>query len=230
MLLNLALCLTAACGLPEGVVSISTGVKGSGFVVAATHSKSAVVTNAHVCIPNYQEALPNRAALVPALEATVTGNSGTSEEVKILADVVAIDLNNDLCLIIAHGYLKPLRISEGSNLLPNEALVVLSPNPLPKSTAQFIGQDKATDGWAAVHKSSYALLGTNFMFGQSGSAVVNRSGEVVGVFWGKNRFGDEGYMVGLDALKRFLDASLFTLYQNVYERHADGPHLRKKYD
>lgn len=203
----LFLCLTLPITTNATIINVATvaeGLRGSGFIIANAQNTSLVITNAHICIQNYDDVVFHWKNPKVFKDLLVL----ISQEGQKKAKIIAIDLEEDLCLLRIAGNYKPLPLSSSSELTYNQFLLVASPLPYKRVNSVYQEPDKSTDAYADFHRHSYIIKGS-YEFGQSGSAVLDKDGDIIGVFWGiekkDNRY---GYVIGLEALKEFLNAYL----------------------
>ena len=49
--------------------------------------------------------------------------------------------------------------------------------------------------------------------GDSGSAVINKSNEVVGVFWGTSNIDEESYFIAIDEVRNIIKSNIFIVQE-----------------
>ncbi|MFB4211697.1 S1C family serine protease [Shouchella sp. JSM 1781072] len=126
----------------------------------------------------------------------------TSDGDVFMADVEKHDVENDLALLIVSDHAEtfsPLPLSESSATLHEAVIVIGHPH-----THSFI----ANEGEVSDERNPYQVLTiTNDVYpGHSGSPVLSRSGEVIGVIYARSLNEQrEGLAVPIEQVQHFLD-------------------------
>ena len=154
----------------------------TGFSISydSAANKSLLVTNDHFCQEFKEDSV-----------LTIDKSSNdrlTSDPVSLEGDVIFKDPKRDLCLIVAHGYIRPVEIAD-YNYQPmsfEKVYIVGAPNgnfPIIIDTyvSGFIKRDKINLGNLSSEGSNFIILSEQIIHGHSGSAVFSTKGEVIGI-------------------------------------------------
>jgi hypothetical protein len=191
-------------------VKNATG-KGSGFVIYSNNNISLIATNLHVCSYNYKEVVESK----QHLDFKYGNITVISNNTDYKADVLTVSIYNDLCFLEVYTSIPSLNLSKSFKMTYNEQDYIKSPSTYISGLITFIRKDNVSDQWSTWHRNSYVIKG-NFEWGQSGSAVVNSSNEVIGVFWGRENFDYTlGYMIDSDTINYYLNKTKEYLNINI---------------
>jgi len=185
--------------LPVPVLKDRMSGTGSGVIIGELDGKSLVLTAGHVC--NGIDTMENPSNTF-TLQYTMELTSGYGNEA--IGTVVSIDVDNDLCLVIADEYLGPsIPVSSSSPLLHEKIYTMASPLGLavPLAVPVF-------DGYFAGEVSTLFVFTIPAAPGSSGSPIMNSRGEVVSIISAAAVSFDE-YAIGCQtsALQNFLLSS-----------------------
>lgn len=182
--------------LPVSVPEYQMSGTGSGVIVGQQDGKSLVVTAGHVCV--------NNSVRVPMTE-DMTSQYTISLETGFgkmgYGTVIAIDMPNDLCLLISDTYLGPaLEIADEEPLLHEKVYNMASPLGLAVPVAVPV-----FDGYFAGQVSTLYIFTIPAAPGSSGSPVMNKNQEVISIINAAAVSFDE-YAIGCrtQALRNFL--------------------------
>jgi len=162
------------CVPTERIIRESAGT-GSGVIVGTKNGQSLVLTAGHVCsiqragIPITQDT---------SIQYTMSLESGFGREA--FGTILAIDIPNDLCLMIADADIgPPLAIADAGPLLHEEIYNMSSPYglALPLAVPVF-------DGYFVGQVDTIYTFSLPAAPGSSGSPVLNNDGEIVSIISG----------------------------------------------
>lgn len=186
---------------------------GTGFLIKAPSGKTYILTNAHICagLGNKVYAIINgRKVMLPVIEISestdlcLVGYYGAKTGLKLAGSVEA----GDIVGLVGHPALLPLALTKGEVLGDIEATV-----PVPNSFCDIPGPWKKVERFnrlelsfescimelKKVTQTTLVALG-----GNSGSAVVDFFGNVVGVLFATRSSANWGIMIPLEDVREFL--------------------------
>lgn len=178
------------------VVIENDNKEGSGFVI----EKHNVITNAHVCMVNYEDFINGSDAIINEnlIIKTKDGEKLISKSVKILT-------YTDLCLIKVDKFLTSMLIKYDYKPSYGDFLTMHPPHKYGGViNTVYAGLDKIKDSLTKYHQNSHLLMGKG-KSGMSGSPIVNNNGLVIGVMWGTAKYKDFIYYISIDELKPLMD-------------------------
>jgi len=140
---------------------------GTGTTVLSNKNYSDILTAGHVCIDYYFN-LPDTQYVYQLFD--FDGNEHDAE-------LIAVDLESDLCLLRIYSQTKPISISDKRP--ESGSYVQYSGYPMglymPENLHHFTGFYSGTD------KAGFSMFSLAVTGGSSGSAVINNDGEIVGL-------------------------------------------------
>ena len=158
--------------LPVPILHNQVSGTGSGAIVGTKNGKSLVLTAGHVC-NGTESMIPSTQTFT--MQYTMGLTSGYGNEAT--GTVIALDLINDLCLVIADDYLgPPLKIADSPPLLHEKIYTMSSPLGLAAPLAVPV-----FDGYFAGEVSTLSVFTIPAAPGSSGSPILNKEGEIVSV-------------------------------------------------
>lgn len=120
--------------------------------------------------------------------------------------ILAVDPVHDLCLLEPNTSLPSFDLSE--NDIKGELVRIIGfPRGLDKTLrkGRIFGQERGVMYWLGSHEVNYKLISTLAYGGNSGSPVVDKWGNLVGVLYGGRRgIHTEAFIVPLEDVKNFL--------------------------
>lgn len=158
--------------LPVPILRGQISGTGSGVVVGTKDGKSLVLTAGHVC-NGTESMVPSTQTFTMQYSMELTSGYGN----EATGTVIALDLINDLCLVVADDYLGPaLRIAESPPLLHEKIYTMSSPLGLAAPLAVPI-----FDGYFAGEVSTLSVFTIPAAPGSSGSPILNKHGEIISI-------------------------------------------------
>ncbi len=179
----------------------SASATGSGFVIKTDEEVSYVMTAGHVCTPPAPSFGIDPSALEVGYRIALKSGYGR----QALSEIIAIDVENDLCLLKASDRLgPPLRISNNEIMLHEEVYNMASPAGLASSLAVPV-----FSGYYVGDVSNLSIFSIPAVPGSSGSPIMNKNNEVVSIVSAAAVRFDE-YAIGPQArtIREFLLAHL----------------------
>lgn len=178
------------------IVSIHNKDKdGSGFIVDGNK----IVTNAHVCLYNYDSLITRNIYDIPN-DLLIK----TEEKVVIKAETIYIMKTTDICVITTNRTYSSFTVKYHYKPKPNETLTIKALKKYFNTDINYIGRDNTVDSYTKYHDNSHVAKGFSVQ-GMSGSPVLNKEGLVIGVFWGIKNKGDIVYYISVDELIKIRD-------------------------
>ncbi len=169
---------------------------GSGVIIGEREGKSLVLTAGHVCTAPGNSEMSMGAQYVMDLE---TGFGHTAR-----GTVLAIDVPNDLCLVIADENIGPaLVVADDGPLLHDKVYTMGSPFGLAAPLAVPV-----FDGYFSGHVEALSIYSIPAAPGSSGSPIMNEEREIISIISAAAVSFDE-YAIGCktQALRNFLIAN-----------------------
>jgi len=182
--------------LPAPVPEYQMSGTGSGVIVGQRDGKSLVVTAGHVCVNN-----TSRVPMIEDLTSQYTISLETGFGKDGNGTVLAVDMPNDLCLLISDTYLGPsLPIAIEEPELHEKVYNMASPLGLAVPVAVPV-----FDGYFSGQVSSLYIFTVPAAPGSSGSPVLNGDQEIISIINAAAVSFDE-YAIGCrtQALRNFL--------------------------
>lgn len=175
------------------IQDVENNKKGSGFFI----KKDTVVTNAHVCISNYEEFVRGEKPKTPS-EMVVL-----KQLKRLTSKSFAVLLKTDLCVIKVEEQDSFLVAEYNYQFKPYEILYL--PNKKGELTRLvYKFADTQDDLWTKLHPNSHIASGYGEK-GQSGSPILNINRKVVGVMWGSGNYSNDIFFLKIDDIKELLD-------------------------
>lgn len=187
--------------LMTGKDSIQMGAMGSGSVISSDASGSIVLTNRHVCLIGPHEFIMR--ALDPSL--TFTKTVKTFDGKTYIASILKVSDKTDLCLMHVDGLTnwKTLKLAKKAPLRNDSVFSSGYPAGIWTGKAPVFSGSVVSN--IKLNEWISQIVTIPIVGGQSGSPVMNKKGELVGVVWGKFRAVDSmGLIVPWDDLRDFL--------------------------
>lgn len=185
----------------ESVVIGSASATGSGFVVKTDAETSYVMTAGHVCTPPAPRFGIDPTSLEIGYKIDLKSGYGRVA----LSEIIAIDIENDLCLLKASERIGPaLEIYNGEIMLHEEVYNMASPAGLANSLAVPVFK-----GYYAGNVASLNIFTIPAVPGSSGSPIMTKDNKVVSLISAAAVRFDE-YAIGPQtrAIREFLLAHL----------------------
>ena len=154
----------------ETAVVARVGGTASGVIIETDSEKSYVLTAGHVCVPGEPTvSVPGRVNVTYKIDLT-TGFGRVGD-----ADLIAVDTENDLCLLKADRFLGPgLKIQNTKTKLHSRVYNMAHPSGLATSLAVPV-----FDGYYAGRVSNRDMYTVPGVPGSSGSPIMNSENEVI---------------------------------------------------
>lgn len=174
----------------EGEMVLLSTSTGSGSSVFSSSTHSNILTAGHVCVDMIS-------FISSATSYTTFDHAGKSAK----AEVIGLDLESDLCLLRINRESTPMQVSDG--VINSGEEVYYGGYPLgmymPYNLHHFRGYYSGTDS------ESFSMFSLAAAPGSSGSAIVNRKGEIISVVSAVTAdFQNLTIGAGLERLKPFL--------------------------
>ena len=179
----------------------SNGSTGSGFVVKSGKDLSYIITAGHVCAPNPEAFLSTVTNVDVSYRTDLTSGFGRTST----AEIIAVDSNNDICLLKSTKNMGPaLKISNSDVLLHEEVYNMASPAGLASPLAVPVFK-----GYYVGVVATLSIFSIPAVPGSSGSPIMTKNNEVVSIVSAAAVRFDE-YAIGpqTKALREFLLANL----------------------
>lgn len=182
---------------------------GSGFAFLNKNGNTLIVTNYHVCVANYRRVVSANSEPITNIKyIEITYKNKIYKPTKLY-----ISKYSDICFLKLNNFIPALKIAKTSNSLKRtEELKVLASYSEREITTKYIGNDNKIDNWSKFHRNSKVMLGKPIK-GDSGSAVINKSNEVVGVFWGTSNIDEESYFIAIDEVRNIIKSNIFIVQE-----------------
>ena len=155
---------------------------GSGTVVRHVINHTYVLSAAHVCwVPELDSKEIGKKTVVVSIKTAITVTNGKGK--KYPAEIYAMDTKNDLCVLKAEGIFGEVaNVASNRAKIPEEVYTFGAPLAIhhPNVILFFKGYTAGTHFHKKIEReiSFYTLVARP---GSSGSSVLNKSGEIVGV-------------------------------------------------
>lgn len=169
---------------------------GSGVIVGQRDGKSLVVTAGHVCVSGTDSVPMTESFSTQYSISLETGYGETGN-----GTIIAVDMMNDLCLLISDTYLGPaLEVSSDDPMLHEKVYNMASPLGLAVPVAVPV-----FDGYFSGQVSMLYIFTLPAAPGSSGSPVMNKDREIISIINAAAVSFDE-YAIGCNtqALRNFL--------------------------
>ena len=171
--------LTSSCGDDsscEQIILNTFSSAGSGVIVKSGESSDYVLTAGHICVPPKSELLP---AFMPPdafdIKYMMKLTTGFGREAE--GEIVAVDLENDLCLLKSSKHLGPsLDVSKKDPMLHDEVYNMANPAGLASSLAVPVFKGYYVGNIAMLSIYSVPAVG-----GSSGSPIMNEDNEIISI-------------------------------------------------
>ena len=185
----------------ESVVIGSASATGSGFIVKTDDERSYVMTAGHVCTPP----APGFGIDPASIEVGYIINLKSGYGRVAMSEIIAIDADNDLCLLKASDRIgPPLEIHGGDIMLHEEVYNMASPAGLANSLAVPV-----FEGYYVGDVATLSIFTIPAVPGSSGSPIMTKDNKVVSLVSAAAVRFDE-YAIGpqTKAIREFLLAHL----------------------
>ncbi|MBM93964.1 MAG: hypothetical protein CMF51_04365 [Legionellales bacterium] len=185
----------------ESVVVGTANATGSGFIVKTDENFSYVMTAGHVCSP--PPPAPGLDLSMLEVGYRITLKTGYGRQA--LSEIIAIDTENDLCLLKASDRIGPaLEISDKEIMLHEEVYNMASPAGLASSLAVPV-----FEGYYVGNVTTLSIFSIPAVPGSSGSPIMTKDNKVVSLVSAAAVRFDE-YAIGPQtrAIREFLLAHL----------------------
>jgi len=207
VIMNQEFVLTTTCPDDTGcspVILNTFSSAGSGVIVKSGEDMTYVLTAGHICVPS-------QGKMVSTL------NSSTDVDVKYMiklttgfgrestGEIIAVDVDNDLCLLKADKYLGPsLSVSKQDPMLHEEVYNMANPAALASSLAVPVFK-----GYYVGNISMLSIYSVPAVGGSSGSPIMNKDNEIISIISAAAIRFDE-YAIGprTEKVREFLLANL----------------------
>lgn len=160
----------------EQVILNTFSSAGSGVIVKSEDDMNYVLTAGHICVPPKAELVPSLAMPtefdISYMMKLTTGFGREAE-----GEIVAVDLENDLCLLKSNKYLGPaLEVSKKDPMLHSEVYNMANPAGLASSLAVPVFKGYYVGNIAMLSIYSIPAVG-----GSSGSPIMNEDNEIISI-------------------------------------------------
>ena len=157
----------------ESVTVGSASATGSGFIVKTDDEASYVMTAGHVCVPP----APGFGIDPTTLDIGYRISLKTGFGRQAISEIVAIDSENDICLLKASDRLGPaLEINPDNTMLHEEVYNMASPAGLASSLAVPVFK-----GYYVGDVSTMSIFSIPAVPGSSGSPLMNEKNQVISI-------------------------------------------------
>lgn len=183
----------------DHVIGNSSGTA-SGVIVKTSTENSYILTAGHVCVPPPPTtSIPGKVRITYSIS-LITGFGRESK-----AEVEAIDLENDLCLLSSKSYLGPgLAIQDFETRLHSKVYNMASPSGLAAPVAVPV-----FDGYYIGRVMNRILFTIPAAPGSSGSPIMNERNEIITIVSAAAiRFDEFAICPTTDSVRKFLLANL----------------------
>jgi S1-C subfamily serine protease len=158
----------------EGILGSQTSM-GSGFILETSSKDEYIVTAGHICMPPKMPMVPEPLASNFRVAYRISLTTGFGREGR--GEIVAIDTNNDICLLKANKDLGPgLEIAQKDMMLHSKVYNMANPAGLSSPLAVPV-----FDGYYIGDISMISLFTVPAVGGSSGSPIMNHKNEVVSI-------------------------------------------------
>ena len=207
VIMNQEFLLTTTCPDDTGcspVILSTFSSAGSGVIVKSGEDMNYVLTAGHICVPSQGKLV---STLSPSTEVNVKYmmklTTGFGREA--VGEIIAVDLENDLCLLKSDKHLgPPLSVSKQDPMLHEEVYNMANPAGLASSLAVPVFK-----GYYVGNISMLSIYSVPAVGGSSGSPIMNEDNEIISIVSAAAIRFDE-YAIGprTEKVREFLLANL----------------------